>query len=128
MFELDFVIKRLKPVRWISLASAIVYILQQLFSVAMVIYYGDFGNWTQKSLFVVWLEMLFAYNMFMDLFALPVNLSIIIKEATMACFQCFKKNAGKRNDKMSLRLTNLNKVFWFLNPVELVKWIQSLFT
>lgn len=128
LFELDFLIKRMKPIRWIALASAVIYMIGTIVTGGLYFYYVDFSTWHEKSLFVLWLEMMFLYNFLMDLMALPVNLSIIIKEATMACFQCFKRKVNTSKDKMSLQPQRLSRVFWFLNPIEVGKWIMTFFT
>ena len=72
-------------------------------------------------MFAIFTELAFAYFAMFDSLGLPVSIAVIIKEVSMEFFQFLKRNAGAKNDNISLGFTDLMYMIqeWidFFNPV-----------
>ena len=89
-------------------------------------------EWQEKNLFVIFTHLFIGYFVVMDGFSLPVSLVIIVKELSMEFFQFLKRNAGSKNDNVSLGLIDFFYFFttgiFNLNPFLLLGALIKFFT
>lgn len=122
VFEIGFIIRHTKFFRFVSLAAAVIYIISNIFF--LLTFIGELESpegWFERNMFTTFTELILGYFTFFDMIGIPVSLAIIIKEFSMEFFQFLKRNAGAKNDNISLGFTDLmffvKGVIDFFNPV-----------
>lgn len=108
LYEIGFIIRHTKLIRFISLAAAIGYLFMFFgFGVTSVAELEEPYEWKEHNMFFIFTELFLVYFFFFDSVGVPVSIAIILKETSMEFFQFFKRNAGARNDNVSLGFTDI---------------------